>query len=888
VESAVLRSPADLDLRALLSEVQTKAIRQLHLSGRTEEVAQAIVALRLSASSRQGDATDSLALAASMTLGKEYVRQVIAALPAGAEAKALPRPSASEDVVVARAVRKAVTGGDRAFLEQLGARAVPGLAEIALELDGSPIPEGQLDPLEELCALDPRAALDAGFELSERGEFLLTSLVARILAARNTFNSASIWRAVGPRDRVLLDPRHAVLLERTVNVSIGDDERLQDLIRPFIDSGALPASLRDRVLAWSTGPAPRLRLYGMASSILPEGSRWLFEAMLDSDDVDLRSTGVRAFLVSLDPAPAFRLTNDPDERVRKELARALRQRNVQDWTDEGRVSRRNRRVLATYDDAYRRSLKALLLDPSDSISAEALNSVRELVAETGEVPFPVDELVRDVLARVPDVERLRNMLILGDSYGPEGFERVLTWAVSNGPMESARKKRLHDLACAWAAQELDLPALERFAEAVQTHNPNDPPNGMAVAERMADLLDPSGDPTPLVVWLGYVDHPETWRVSASNDGLDLGRPWIARATDAQRVAVSAGVLQGKNLLPRNWDDRLDDSRVEIGGPALAALLGDRDASDFARAWALHRLCQRNPEAVTPDLDDAVIHLFADCTHTLRRQASRDLYDCDSDELRRRSTLLAIGRDDFPEWVLKEWLMYLDTPELLQAALDRCPPTTWAAQANDPLPRAIVRAIGRGDDRSRDDLLLQANIKDSRIQEAVVEGIESRRLPEHFEILRAVIENQSPGGGDWEQTLDAIAGYLDQPAAELLLATARTAGYPMYREEVFKRLNSVQSFLEAAAYWETRGGAAEKKARAVDRLVELSGDASQPVEVRAQALRGLGLLGAVDELPRLIEILGQPAVSDDVKVLQAAAREAIERLHGEQGEDRKGD
>lgn len=87
------------------------------------------------------------------------------------------------------------------------------------------------------------------------------------------------------------------------------------------------------------------------------------------------------------------------------------------------------------------------------------------------------------------------------------------------------------------------------------------------------------------------------------------------------------------------------------------------------------------------------------------------------------------------------------------------------------------------------------------------------------------------------------------------------------------LKQMTDWREASAAWERSKGATAKREAAITELVALIEDAAQPVEVRAEALRGLGLLEAAEELPRLVR-----ALASNEAPIAAAARDAIDRLN----------
>lgn len=80
--------------------------------------------------------------------------------------------------------------------------------------------------------------------------------------------------------------------------------------------------------------------------------------------------------------------------------------------------------------------------------------------------------------------------------------------------------------------------------------------------------------------------------------------------------------------------------------------------------------------------------------------------------------------------------------------------------------------------------------------------------------------------------------------------------------------------EAAAPWERPSSLDEKRAESVGRLVRLLESDSSSMAQRVEAIRGLGLLHALEEIPRLIGLLEAPG-----EETQQAARAALDRLGG---------
>lgn len=94
-----------------------------------------------------------------------------------------------------------------------------------------------------------------------------------------------------------------------------------------------------------------------------------------------------------------------------------------------------------------------------------------------------------------------------------------------------------------------------------------------------------------------------------------------------------------------------------------------------------------------------------------------------------------------------------------------------------------------------------------------------------------------------------------------------------RAKILASLQQVIDYQPALAKWQQRNDATAVRVRAIAELVAVIDDPSVPEAQRAEALRGLGLLGAVEELPRLVRMLNAPSAA-----LQTAAREALDRLN----------
>ena len=123
------------------------------------------------------------------------------------------------------------------------------------------------------------------------------------------------------------------------------------------------------------------------------------------------------------------------------------------------------------------------------------------------------------------------------------------------------------------------------------------------------------------------------------------------------------------------------------------------------------------------------------------------------------------------------------------------------------------------------------------------------------------------GSSRETALDALRRYTDSEIARAAIQDALLSDDEGCRERARNVLESWQLLSDIAVL----DGRVPSRQKAVGDLFELL-DSEDPA-VRAEAARGLGTIGAVEALPRLIALL-----SDDNALVRGAAREALDTLN----------
>jgi HEAT repeat protein len=122
-----------------------------------------------------------------------------------------------------------------------------------------------------------------------------------------------------------------------------------------------------------------------------------------------------------------------------------------------------------------------------------------------------------------------------------------------------------------------------------------------------------------------------------------------------------------------------------------------------------------------------------------------------------------------------------------------------------------------------------------------------------------------------RSAEALACYLDDEAAQILLRGVGRTTDASVRDACFAALETIRRYQDERARWNSRADAGRARAETIAELVGLieAGDAAQRVE----AVRALGTLEALEELPRLVRLAGSKDAA-----LAKAAREALERIH----------
>ena len=865
----------DPEVLALYADVHARVLIELQRTGDSEALANELMKLRLTAF--ESTEVTPIREVARGVLRRPDVVALAAALPVAEKLASLPEgPQVGEGEVIARAVREAIERGDPVFLDSLGSRALPELERLALQIDGSPLPEGKLNPLQIIKNIDSVKALDTATELvGQRGTVLVKQAVVGALG--NVLADDSVWQPIGESGWGFTHPEWDGLFNELVSEPTLDESQWSGFLGYMIERGVVPSGLMPAALRRGPGNP------GHGAVIAP-GRKELAIRSVASESEKVRIAAIRVLRSSGDLRAALGLSSDASKNVREELAEALSPVWVSKWTGPLRESKEQIRVaFAGEDTGYQRALVDLLGDSHEEVFRESANSHQRLVdhvfgpvlsfdQRTGLLAITTSERLEDlfgVLARQAPREEFEALALLAFERMPvlgmsEAEQSEFFWSVLNAVGEdSSLRWRLFE-----ALPALEIPE-ENFSASLAFHADEDA-GSLPVADRYLGVLEGLNSGA---AWFDAVK-PARERRNWPLEG------WRNRLSDEQIVRLWKGV--SKHASEMDWGSVLGQpvaaplSAQLIASPDIAPEIKLRFLTQVRDGWGVHLttpVLQALAEAARATFDSSSFYSAFDGLPEARFQ------DFLLTVLKTPDTLIAGGFSE--PAVPDQWLLALNVPnmedDVLQAVLARFPANRFGLEEfseglQPQLLRSAVDAMVRS---GRPQYLpaIQAAAASPELQVALVNAIGEYRSEDLFGLLTELVSGSVGGSPLWHSGLSSVASFLNDEAMEFLLSHAREVSTASSRERVMTYLEEIRRWQEAAEQWERSRSSRDQRRDAIAELVALAEDAAADLSVRAEALRGLGLLNATEELPRLVRALTAPE-----EQLRKAAREAIDRLH----------
>lgn len=880
-EAAALAAPRDEGRRALLADLHARAILWTARRGDVQATSDRIVGLRLVANERSAFPRRTVVLAANATLERADVREVEESIPEGARRASLPSAvSHAEDVVIARAVQEAVKRNDTEFLGKLGAKAIPALVDLTYVMDGSPIPAGEADPLQWVFSIDRPAGYDVALELLRRDEYLLQRAVLDRLAKGKAFTGEAAWVPEGETDWRLRKPEWIEILDRLVPTSGPAGPEVRGMIVAFAEHGALPTALQPRCEAALTNVSRTTGSY--RSHVFSEAGHDFFAGLLDSPHARVREWAAKALSRSKSPEVLLSLATHPDVELRKLLAGWLLELPRREWVDAARTRHDNVPATFEIDRAYVEATRTLLLDPDATVRQNAATSLKRLSFGRAEATLDAGT-VRDLLSDaktfssewnaasaivqvLPEADRLPTVLhAIGVVAEAARADESVT-----GQLAGFLDTRDYGLAPADSYWSI-VAEIERTSEPADWFQKQIATVAGSWIER--DLLEVGG----LLDWLEA--HPTKPVLTKAFEapllqqqpGFDGHWPSGASSPERARILILAADLQS------TWDGsgsvvrKLRHKQVALDAADVVALIDDESAPRAVREWALDPLVETYPEQLTQSRIETMARLMgADAS---RRSVESLRYAPSVPDLKERLIVAMLRDPNIAPRRIAAQRFSAERQETVDLVLERFPPETWSEFGSSELIKSLVTHIARTTSDTLDPRLAYANVRNTELQRTLAWVLGDIRSKAQFPLLAEVLRTSSAGDRTFQTALNSVTGFLDDEAAALLIDTARTMSNEATRQLIMASLDQILAWQDAAERWERGRDAAARRMDAIDDLIGIAEDEKQPALVRAEALRGLGLLGAAEELPRLVR-----ALTDADETIRTAAREAIERLH----------
>ena len=364
----------------------------------------------------------------------------------------------SEDAGLDRGVRQAIAIGDFALVVEIGTRAVPVLEQVVLENLGDFPSDVGRDPLFYLVMLAERHAALTILEHIDGGGYAWHQRIVRAMEDQNVLNPDEAWGGreseAGPRvcrvpewpailARLLRSPdsaREAMFLVRQVVQADGVTPEMTTSLAAAVDSG-IPDLVND-VMSILGG------IRGARDSTKP-----LLEQLLGHADPTVRRRASNRLLQFERNEALLSRASDPDESVRRDVARSLYDRR----SDGG-----NRVIHPVVSDAGIAALRRLISDPSSDVRSTAAEAAVNLAPRVeGEVfrrlMVDPDPRVRARLARLSHPDEALTAEVMTTLAGDSDEESVLasldnrlsreeTWSRPTPFLEAARLRLLNSVA----------------------------------------------------------------------------------------------------------------------------------------------------------------------------------------------------------------------------------------------------------------------------------------------------------------------------------------------------------------------------------------------------------------------------------------------------------
>ncbi len=823
--------------------------------GRKDEALAAASVLFLDESARKAAAgyetipADDAALAQEKTA---LADEGLALLRQKLSARSVADPHAAPTDEISSAVESALAGRDPQVVRDIGPRAVPTLERIVLANPDALPADFNQDPLGILFDLARVRGGRLALDHFDAGGFFWKKRVLRAMSKFSVFN-----------DSATIDPVWIALLEKL----LGDPEVSREalpLVEPVATRDALTAKMREELVHMLDSNDPDLArdvLNPLAYGSGKESAKPVYESLLQHRTEFVRHDAAFRMMEYRSSDAFVACVDHVDAEMRKQLAQFLRPRQRQ-------VGSTFKSLQPTIGPDERKALTRLASDPDPTVRKEAAISIRELK----------DPLEPEVYERMA-VEKDEQVLLEVDRTFVQLASRssIEPWLLS--ALEKRRENRAYpmtkslgkdgrDQLCSsllqtaagtrllfrWALDEPDDELLVSATSRMKVQ-----PDQMLNSAAQASTADTKG--------VFALDDPTLERIYRRSYAL-------SKQDSSGSSQVAFGHLN-EGLGNNYWGKQ---ARVGSVMPVLA----DAEAPRELRAAAAAIVAFRVNDSVVDAVVDGIEKLLDDSSWSntaptpLELRWIQDIAQSMPDPGRARVASFAVQSKEISDSGALLFLSgYHDKtypPEIAKASLVRWfadPRPNDATELEWPRGRVLSLALtalpSQPPDETVSKLVIRA-AEDPNLASYALGKIAEMRWPAFLDVLGEHVRKCDL------RALPALAAYMDDRAAELLIQAMGSCPNDDFRRACLANLDAIRKYQDEKAHWASRKNGQQARDEAVAKLLPMLADADE--KIRAQAVLSLATLDAVEHLPKIVEML-----KDKSSGVRDAAAKALEKLNG---------
>ncbi len=736
-----------------------------------------------------------------------------------------------------------------ANVQHLGIRAAPTLAGLTLSDTSGALTSATLDPLELLLHIDPLGgAILVADHLDVGGGPWRLRIFEHLPRLNNALEDRPEWGAI------------LTTLFRDSQWS----SRVFPRVKRLYHSGVLYTPLVETLSeqAANPGSTSRSEVFQLLAEYEDprQSARPVYVAALSHPDKGLRTLGAQHLLNLEAPAPELRRfasSTDSEERG---------------WALSTLLDSKD-----SLDASERRLLLTFLEDPDSSLRRRAVS-----ILSNQREPFAAEVYL--ALAGDDDPMVLRELALLQHTDRATQAALLLRLADSDSPtVLAAIDHRLINVD--WLQDEVRLPVLEkRFVDPVNPFPAGDPKGfqlqsylsqwvankaeGRRACVRMG-LASGREEPLHAALRASYGNYPNSGRKYPNCEALvELEPARIADFFDwAHRVDLDVAAVLMEGFA------KLEGTPVE----PFEELARDLDVRRLARIHATHVVVAHAPgrgESLVQELlhedswgsspphsrESQALQSLAEALPNLSDLAPRVLDDSEILDPVALAVAAAMPgyvplTDELALRILDRWL----TPGIEEYVVEASLAHLETMDPKDVDPELVIRAA-----------YLPA------FAEPALRAMGSLQHPEYLPILERVLQGRqylSPEDANVdrlrERAITSLTRYLSDDAARILVEGLSQASAGV-ANKIREALTVIREYHEERTYWERQSEALPSRDEAVGELLAML-DAPEDW-VRAEAVKGLASLGALEAIPRLIRLKG-----DESEAVMGAAGRALDRL-----------